>query len=58
MLPSAIKLIAASTLLAAVSSTFAVQSQYTASSGATITPVVEFHTSEGGSSCPPADKWA
>ncbi len=56
--PSALSRLAATiTLLAAATSAFA-QGQCSVTSGPTTTPVVELYTSEGCSSCPPADKWA
>ena len=52
------KLIAACALIYGSTATFAQQNQCSVNSGPTITPVVELYTSEGCSSCPPADKWA
>lgn len=58
MLTHAPKFIAACALMAGATATFCMQNQCTASSGPLMTPVLELYTSEGCSSCPPADKWA
>ncbi len=49
--------LAASLVCTAGAVSFAAQASCTAQSGATVTPVVELYTSEGCSSCPPADRW-
>jgi hypothetical protein len=51
------KIIAACALLTGATATFGMQNQCAASSGAQVTPVLELYTSEGCSSCPPADRW-
>ena len=50
-------LIAACVIFYCSGAAFAQQNQCRVTSGTTITPVVELYTSEGCSSCPPADKW-
>ena len=54
----ATNLIAIGILLTGAGNAFSQSNQCTVSSGAHITPVIELYTSEGCSSCPPADKWA
>jgi len=51
------KFIATCALLTGAKGTFGMQAPCAASSGLLITPVLELYTSEGCSSCPPADKW-
>lgn len=52
------KFIAACALWTGATATFGMQVPCAASSGPLITPVLELYTSEGCSSCPPADQWA
>ena len=52
-----IKLLAAYALLTGVTASFGTQNGCNAQSGAFRVPVIELYTSEGCSSCPPADKW-
>ncbi len=52
-----IQLIASCALLTGATVSLSAQSGCMAQSGATRAPVIDLYTSEGCSSCPPADKW-
>ena len=52
-----IKSIAIFVLLTMATATFSMENACVAQSGAAVTPVIELYTSEGCSSCPPADRW-
>ncbi len=58
MLLNATKLIAACALFTGTNAVFSADPSCSARSGDKITPVIELYTSEGCSSCPPADQWA
>lgn len=54
---NAIHSIAAITLLMCCTAVFSAETACKTDSTAALTPVIELYTSEGCSSCPPADKW-
>ena len=51
------QLIAVCALVSGATASFGAENGCAAQSGATRAPVIELYTSEGCSSCPPADKW-